>query len=152
MWWGRKEMHKTPRQSQRLKKQSFSFYSLCTLRTWRLVVAGLLDNLKWNNSVRRAQTYVGGCVRQPRVWGLKVFLTNGNVNSPSRVHINFLPGGRRKRAERWHREERMGCNDKVTENVPLYRNPLSVTFFYCFISRKTLQHIMLLIFKSKGNG
>lgn len=38
---------------------SLSYTSCFMSRTWRLAVAGLLDNLKWNNSVRRAQTCVG---------------------------------------------------------------------------------------------
>lgn len=56
------------------------------------VVAGLLDNLKWNNSVRRAE--LCGCMCAPakggRAW--KVFLTNRIVNSPSCVHILFMTG------------------------------------------------------------
>lgn len=60
-----------------------SHSSVC-MSTWRLVVEGLLDNLKWNNSARRAQTCA--CVRASSrgVKAPEVFLTSRNVNnSPS---------------------------------------------------------------------
>lgn len=78
---------------------------VCMSRTWRLVVAGLLDNLKWNNSVRRAQTCVGVCASAKGVRAWKVFLASRNVNnSPSTVRINFP----RKGAEGWHKGEGAG--------------------------------------------
>lgn len=45
--------------------QKHSHSSVC-MSTWRLVVEGLLDILKWNNSARRVQTCSRACVIQGR--------------------------------------------------------------------------------------
>lgn len=85
--------------------------SACMSGTWRLVVARLLDNLKWNNSASGAQTRVGVCVRASAkgVRARKVFFASRNVNnSPSTVHINFPTGGRRERGGTRERRLTMG--------------------------------------------
>lgn len=91
---------------------------------------GLLDNLKRNNSVRRAQTCVGGLCVSQGYKGLKVFLTNGNVNLPSWVHFNFLPGGRRTGAERWHGKKLVGCNERPKGCTLILRHTLDS---YCLL-------------------
>lgn len=112
--------------------------SACMSRTWRLVVARLLDNLKWNNSARRAQTRVGVCASAKGVRAWKVFLTSRNVNnSPSTVHINFPTGGRRKGAEGetwgrggwWWREG--GVNARGREGYWILSEPESVAVLCC---------------------
>lgn len=121
--------------------QKHSHSSVCTSRTQRHAGAGLLNNLKWNNSVRRAQTRVGvrACVPASArgVKAPEVFLTSRNVNnSPSTVHINFQTAGRRERAEEPQEEEGRGWRVNDGERA-------STAFFWQMKAQKLLYGVKI---------